>query len=320
MLPRSLYAFVWTTSRKWQIRVVLLVAIVAPLSMAPLELQRRIIDHAIEGHDLWLLVGLAAIYLAVLLLQGGLKYLLNITQGRVLEEVTRNIRHRIIRHQSAPAGDRADGASSIDHGTVVSMLAAESEDVGGFASESLAVPLLQIGTMAWVGGYLVWVEPRIAAFAIILYAPQALLVPRLQRRINRLARRRTAFVRGLGRVAIALRGGTTGGRHGDAHAQVLVEQILRTRMHTYRLKYFLTFLGNFLDALGPLAVLGLGGYLVIQGHTTVSTLVVFISGFQKLSDPWDQLVTFYRSVSNARVTYNLIVEALRDGHPDAVAR
>jgi ABC-type bacteriocin/lantibiotic exporter with double-glycine peptidase domain len=53
-----------------------------------------------------------------------------------------------------------------------------------------------------------------------------------------------------------------------------------------------------------------GGYLVIHGQTNVSTLVVFISGFQKISEPWDQLIQFYRSVSNARVTFGLVADVL----------
>ena len=69
---------------------------------------------------------------------------------------------------------------------------------------------------------------------------------------------------------------------------------------------------SYYDSLGPIVVLVVGGYMVIQKQTDVSTLVVFISGFQRLSGPWDQLVTFYRTVSNARVTYGLIADALAD--------
>ena len=91
-------------------------------------------------------------------------------------------------------------------------------------------------------------------------------------------------------------------------------------MLIYRRKYFLTFLGNFLDAFGPIAVLVVGGYMVIRNQTDVSTLVVFISGFQKLADPWDQLVNFYRTVSNARVTYGLIADVLGGTGHGAVGR
>ena len=44
MIGNSLYGYVWRISRTGQIRICLLTAVVAPLSMVPLELQRRIVD------------------------------------------------------------------------------------------------------------------------------------------------------------------------------------------------------------------------------------------------------------------------------------
>ena len=87
----------------------------------------------------------------------------------------------------------------------------------------------------------------------------------------------------------------------------------RLRRHgspAYRIKYGLTFLGNLLDALGPLAVLGFGGWLVMQGETSVGALLVFITGFQKVGDPFDQLMGFYRTTQYAFVTYGLIAGTL----------
>ena len=77
------------------------------------------------------------------------------------------------------------------------------------------------------------------------------------------------------------------------------------------MKFFLTALGNFLDALGPLIVFAVGGWLVIHGEVPVSTIVVFISGVQKVSDPWDQLITFYRTASNSQAKYELIRQRWR---------
>lgn len=319
MIESSLYAYVWKTSRKGQLRICLLVALVTPLAMVPLELQRRIVDLAVGSRDLQILAVLGLIYLTVALLQGGLKYLLNLSKGRVLEEVNRDLRTRIVARR-APVGitaDETDGLPPLDEGTTVSMLAAETEDIGGFASESISVPLLQVGTIAWVMGYLLWVEPLIAALALLIYAPHLILVPRIQNVINRLGRRKTKMVRRLGRNAVDDTITTDKDRARMRHrAGILIGQVFETRMVIYRYKFFLTFLGNFLDSLGPLVVLVLGGYLVIKGEAEVSTLVVFISGFQRLSDPWDQLVNFYRSVSNARVIFGLVTEAL-GGRPAA---
>jgi ABC-type multidrug transport system fused ATPase/permease subunit len=203
MLGPSIYAYVWRTSRKEQIQICVLVGLIAPLSMLPLELQRRIVDFVVSGRDLWVLALLGAAYLAVVLIQGGAKYVLNLIKGRVLEQVTRDLRRRILARKWSPA---APGAATtgrpMDAGTTISMLAAESEDIGGFASASLSTPLLQTGTIVWVLGYLLWVEPLIAVLAVLVYAPQVLLVPRAQLAINRLARRRTRIIRKLGREAV----------------------------------------------------------------------------------------------------------------------
>jgi ABC-type multidrug transport system fused ATPase/permease subunit len=324
MLDESLYGYVWRTSREGQIRICLIITVLAPLSMVPLELQRRIVDTAVGGHDVALLLLLAGVYLLVVLFQGGLKYAMNVTKGRVLEEISRDLRlkilHKLHDGSPGPAAAAATASGEVDEGTTVSMLAAESEDIGGFASESLAVPFLQGATMARVTGYLMWVDPRIAVLALLIYAPQMVLVPRVQEEINRLTRRKTALTRKLGRDAVRhdfLPAAETARRL--KRANIFIDQIFRTRLLIYWRKYFLTFLGNLLDALGPIIVLGVGGYLVIQGATEVSTLVVFISGIQKLADPWDQLVNFYRTVSNSRVAYRLVAEAL-NGSADPAAQ
>ncbi len=81
MLPASLYAYVWRTTRGDQTRICLLTLIFAPLTMIPLELQRRVVDIAVNGLNIHLPALLGAVYLAVLLMQDGLKYVFNIARG-----------------------------------------------------------------------------------------------------------------------------------------------------------------------------------------------------------------------------------------------
>ena len=57
-------------------------------------------------------------------------------------------------------------------------------------------------------------------------------------------------------------------------------------------------------------MLGVGGWYVIHGQTSVSTLVVFISGFQRIADPWDQLINFYRTAQIAQTKYRLFARTL----------
>ena len=307
-----MFAYVWRTCRNDQIKICLLAGLVAFLSIIPLELQRRIVDSVVSRADVWLLVLLGSIYLVVLVIQGGLKYAVNLLKGRIQEEVARNLRQRAVdRKYSTLRADGRPDPEVMNSGTMASMLTSESEDLGEFASGSLSTPLLQTTTIAWVLAYLIWVEPQIACLAVVIYAPQIFLVPKIQRNVNRLARRRTQAMRKLGHAAVGF-GHTTvdDQKRLRSRASLLINLIFKIRMIIYRQKYFLTIIGNFLNSFGILVVLMVGGYMVIHGQTNVSTLVVFMSGFQKISDPWDQLIQYYRSLSIARVTFGLVADVI----------
>ena len=53
-------------------------------------------------------------------------------------------------------------------------------------------------------------------------------------------------------------------------------------------------------------MLVVGGYLVLQGQTELGTIVAFLSGLDRINDPWNELVNFYREWSVTEVKYALI--------------
>jgi ABC-type multidrug transport system fused ATPase/permease subunit len=311
-MPPTLYAYIWKHSRRAQIVLCVLTFVVSFLTTVPLELQRRIVDDALPAARLPLLLLLSAVYLGVLLVQGGLKYALNVYRGRLVEEITRDLRLTIFdATRPRTADDHVHhGREPAEVGAIVSMVAAETEDLAGFVGDSFSFPLLQGGTAAFVIGYLLWVQPTIAVFGILLYLPQLVVVPVGQGVINRWSARHVRLVRQIGDLIALPFTAASGGA--SAYRQ-LVDDSFLARVTIYRIKFFLTFFGNFLDAIGPLIVLAVGGWLVMRGGVEVGTLVVFISGFQKLADPWDQLTSFYRMLSTARVKYRLIADTLPEG-------
>lgn len=298
-LSRDLYAYIWKESRPRQIVICLLTMVLAPLMMVPLEIQRRIVNGALPDGDFRLLVLLCLAYLGVIVLQGSVKFALNMVKGMAVEGIARDIRLRMVGDTLERSRNEGAAVATAGAGTVVSILAAETEDVSGFGGDAFGLPLLTGATIFYVVGYLVWVEPLIAIIGVALYLPQALIVPVTQYSINRLARLRIVNVRSLGRIAAGLAATRVTGRS-------IVNRIYALRIAIYLRKYLLAALGNFLDALGPIVVLSFGGYLVIHGMTQIGTLLVFISGLDKIADPWDQLVNFYRSVSNTAVAYDMI--------------
>jgi ABC-type bacteriocin/lantibiotic exporter with double-glycine peptidase domain len=101
----------------------------------------------------------------------------------------------------------------------------------------------------------------------------------------------------------------------DAEARIAgfdrrIDDIYVTRLQIYLLKYLLKFINNFLGQLGPLSILLLGGYLVIEGRTEVGTIVAFLSGYERMVDPARELLAFYRRLSRMRVQYRLVADAV----------
>ena len=103
--PDSIFAFAWRDSGRHQPWLCLLAVLIFPLTMVPLELQRRIIDRAIGDQKLELLLWLGAIYLGAVLLQGGLKYLLRVYGAFVGERATLKLRGAV--HKGMPTTSRA---------------------------------------------------------------------------------------------------------------------------------------------------------------------------------------------------------------------
>ena len=301
---RPLYGYIWQTSRSSQITICLITAFITPLPTISLEFQRRIVDDAVGARNVRLLVWLGAGYAVVVCLRLLLKYVADILKGRTAEVVARDLRLRIMKATQAIWPRKGKKPDDEKLGTAIAMLGAETEDMSGFAGDAFSLPILTGGTVLWVVGYLIWVEPLIAAIALLLYFPQLLIVPATQFTINRLARLRIRQLRSLSHLA--MHGPSNGRKRGQIVGKVIIDRLYRLRMWIYIRKFFLAELGNFLDSLGPIIVLTVGGYLAITGETQVGTLVVFISGLQKIAEPWDQLVTFYRSVSNTGVMYGMI--------------
>jgi ABC-type bacteriocin/lantibiotic exporter with double-glycine peptidase domain len=289
---RSIFGFAWRQSRRHQPWLCLLAGLIFPLTMVPLELQRRIIDRAIGSENLDLLVWLGGIYLAVVFLQGGLKYLLRLYRGMVSERTVLSLRRAV----------QSEGDSG-DEGETVSIVASEVERVGGFVGEALSEPVLQGGILLAILGYMLVVEPTIALVSLAFFVPQILLMPIIQQFVNRRARRKVKLVRELGDHIVE--------GAADQDYAGTAKQVYAVRMSYYRFKFAGKLINNFMNHLAPLSVLMVGGYLVINGATTIGTVVAFISGFERMADPSRQLLAYYRLTAETQMQYRLIAQQLR---------
>lgn len=294
----SPYGYVLKVSGQQQIRLGLLTLALFPLSLAPLELQRRIVNYAVAHSAIELLLIYGGLYLVVLLLQGGLKFVRDVYMYKIAEGVTRVLRKKFVGRGSLKAG--------ADEGTKQAIISTESEKVGGFVAESISLPLLQAGTVLSIAAYMLIIEPLVAAVAILFLVPSGVVAGLAQPVLNRLSRSKITVVRALAESVLR------GGRDDASQApqpDALVERIYELRLRFARLKIATKSLNQLITGLGLLSILMVGGWLAMQGRTEIGIIVAFMSGYERMTSPVRDLLNFYRRLSVMRVQYRLVADA-----------
>lgn len=314
-MPQGLFRYIWRVSARDQILLSLLAVMVFLLDLAPLELQRRIVNGALEKHALPQLILLSLLYVGVVLAQGGIKLLLNVYRGSVTEAANRRLRLQL-----SPSGrDGGDGEPDArKEGIDISIIVSEVEAVGGFIGASVSEAVLNGGLLIAVFGYMVVLQPWMAAVAAVLFLPQFLFIPFLQRAINQRTEQRIKVMRGLS-VEIVDEAAERRGPRQTGRYRRQVGDIYRLNMQIYRRKFGMNFLMNLLHQIGVIGILFVGGWFVVRGETEIGTVVAFISGLNRVNDPWGDLVNYFRDMTNARVKYRLIAAALGERAVDADA-
>lgn len=312
-LPPSVYGYIKCASARHQIPLVLLSITVFLLSVVPLEIQRRIINDAIETRSVSAVVWLSLAYLGVSLLEGAVKLGLNIYRAWVSEMLVLDLRRRVaalppngLKNPEAPASVHPEG-------TTASMVLSEVEPIGGFAGISISEPLLQAGVLVSVFGYLVYLEPRMALLCGVAFSPQLVFVPWMQRVINRKSGERIETLRNIA-------GATGADTQGAAALDGRIAHVFKLTIGVFRIKFSMYFLMNLTHHLGVATALGVGGYYVVQGRVDIGTVVAFVSGLAKVNDPWGDLVDWFREMTLVLTRYRLFAGAMNAlGRGDADA-
>ena len=296
----TLGRFVWRASGPHQFYVGLIAIAVALFTFAPIDLQRRLIDDAIAVGDVETLLFLGAVYLAIVLIQAGLKYALYFYQGWVGESAVKSARDQL----AAIAAERPV-QDEVRSGETVSVIGREIDAVGGFVGTSISEFVVNLSLLIVVAGYMLYIEPVIALIGAVALVPQIFLAIYMQADLNRLVERQVGLVRRLGDETVIL--ASSNSPTAGAEFQT-IRALFRNRIRFYFLKYGLKSLLSLTNAMGPLMVLMVGGYLVIKGQTTIGTIVAFVSGLDRISSPLHDLLNFYRTYEQAKVQHQMIVQ------------
>jgi ABC-type bacteriocin/lantibiotic exporter with double-glycine peptidase domain len=309
-VPPGLYRYIWQISGRAQIALAALSVFIFLLDLVPLELQRRIVNDAIGQKAFGALVWLCGIYALTALVQGASKLCWNVYRNSVGEATSRRLRldtfTAALRHPEPDAANK--------EGVGISIILSEADPVGLFVATSVSEPVLHGGVLLAVFSYLLYLQHWMALVALSLFVPQMVFVRLVQNAINRRTEARIQVMRRLSANIVTETAAGVLDREARSYNQ-RVNSVYSLNMQIYRRKYSMNFLINLLFHFGTVGILFVGGWFVMQGRTDVGTVVAFISGLAKVNDPWNDLVTFFRDMTNARVKYRLIAKVLNERDP-----
>ncbi|KUP91086.1 ABC transporter transmembrane domain-containing protein [Tritonibacter horizontis] len=330
-IERSLFQFIWKYSKREQIVLLLVTACLFPLLYLTLELPKRIVNDAIGAQSstvelwgrsfdqltyLWILCGA---FLLAVLAHGLTKMRINTMKGVLAERMLRRFRYsliaRILRFPQ-PYFERTS------QGELVSMITSESEPMGGLMGDAVSQPVLQAGQMLTILYFLFLQNFWFGLAAIALIPVQAWLIPVLQRRINKLNKKRVVQVRGLAsEIGESAAGAATlrvngGWRYRMARVTDRLGRLYEIRFEIYQKKFFMKFLNNFITQLTPFFFYAVGGYLVLEGKVSLGALVAALAAYKDLASPWKELLTYYNQTQDMALRWEVILE--RFAPPDMV--
>jgi len=325
----TIFRFILRYSKPQQIFLTAVIVLYFPIQYLVLELPKIIVDDAIRSLEgppyafsifgfpftadtdrISFLLFLCFLYLGFVLASGGVKYFINVYRGQLGERMLRRLRYQLFERMlrfPAPHFRRTS------QGEIIPMITAEVEPLGGFIGTAYSDPIFQGGQLFIILGFIMMQDWILGLAAIALYPFQMYIIPKLQRHVNALAKRRVKQVRRLSdHIGETVSGVADVHINGTAALELArftdrLSRIYWIRYEIYLRKFFIKFLNNFIDKLTPFFFFSIGGYLVITGGLSVGSLLAVLAAHSQIAAPWKELLTWYQQKEDMRIKYRQVV-------------
>ena len=331
-MERSLFGFIIRYSKRDQLRIVPFVLLTMVVYYASLDLPKTIINEAIQGGRfpegasttgflglqlgrLEYLFALSMIFLALIVVNGWLKFRINTMKGWMGERMLRRLRYALYDYILRFPLQRFRRVKAAE---MASMIKDEVEPLGGFIGEALITPLFLGGQALTAVFFILYQHWVLGLIALAVVGVQAYLIPRLRKRLLVLGRERQLTARALaGRIAETVDGAVeihanATSNYERAEISARLGRIFRIRFEFYQRKFLIKFLNNFLSQVTPFLFYTVGGYLVITGGLDIGALVAVIAAYKDLPSPVKELIDWDQQRLDVEVKYQQVMEQFLD--------
>lgn len=204
IVKRSLLSWIFRGNQKLKLFLILTVSVTVSIRIIPLEMQKRIVNQAINLKAFDLLLIYCSFYLAAVIIAGGLKYLIAYLQTVIGQRTLTDMRKDLYRHVlTLPLSF----FRKTQPGMVVQSFASELATAGDFIGMAVAIPLISALSLIAFTAYLLWLNPLLAIVSFSIYPFSLFVLPALQRRANIENKKRVDVSRDFsGKIAEAVSG------------------------------------------------------------------------------------------------------------------
>ena len=193
-------------------------------------------------------------------------------------------------------------------------MTAELNAIATFLGTAVSVPVTAVLTFVSFLGFMIYLNPTLGFISAVIYPIELIVIPILQNKYNSYNRKRVATTRSM---ASLVNEAISGIHEVQGNASYLLEQAKLDR-HSHRLfktmkrlsilKYGIKFSNNLFQSIGPFLLFLIGGYFAIRGQFTIGALVAFLSAYEKVYDPWKEIIEYYQAYQDSRVRYKQIMK------------
>ncbi len=349
-MDKSLFRYVWRHSRRDQIWVLAVVLLSMPFYFLTLNLPKTIVNKAIQGEGferpddtakflqftldvpgflqsipnqtielfsgfdlqrLPYLIALSMLFLALVCANGLFKFYINVFKGRMGERMLRRLRYTLVDRvlRLPPLHFRKVKAPE-----VATMVKDEVEPLGGFIGDAFVQPLFLGGQAITAMTFILLQSFALGAIAAGIVLAQAVIIPRLRKRLLVLGKQRQLAARELaGRVGEIVDGinevhvnDTSNYERADVTGRL--GKIFNIRYEIFRRKFFVKFLNNFLAQITPFLFYLIGGYFAIRGSLDIGQLVAVIAAYKDLPSPIKELIDWDQQRLDVQIKYTQVIE------------
>ncbi|MEO8859237.1 MAG: ABC transporter transmembrane domain-containing protein [Burkholderiaceae bacterium] len=346
-MERGLFGFIIKYSKRDQLMIVPLVVLSMLFYYASLDLPKTIINQPIQGKGFpnpdstvaFLRMGfkmpdflggqavqifsgyplertpylfaLTFTFLALIIIGGWIKLQINTMKGWMGERMLRRLRYDLFDHILRFPLSHFRRVKSAEMAT---MIKDEVEPLGGFVGEAVITPLY-LGGQALTALVFILIQHvylGMVAFGMVLV--QAVIIPRMRRRLLVLSRQRQIASRQLaGRIAESVDGVVEIHAHDTSNYERAefshrLGKLFLIRFEYYQRKFLIKFLNNLLSQITPFLFYLVGGYLAIVGRLDIGALVAVIAAYKDLPGPVKELIDWDQDRMDTGIKYTQVIE------------